>query len=86
MTTVLVYVAQGYRGAVQRIKDTNASLTDAQAVAKWAERKYGIWITDNLTQEFTIENATGDSFELHFVDPDEARVFVSRVGGRIQYG
>ena len=86
MTTVLVYVAQGYRGAVQRIKESNASLTDAQAVAKWAERKYGVWITDNLTQEFTIENPTGESFELAFTDPNEARAFVSRVGGRIQHG
>ena len=83
MTIVLMNIAQGYMPQTVAEQRNNPSLSLEDATAQWVEKRYGGWVTEHITDKFTVENVALSSFELHFEQRTHAEQFRKDVGGVI---
>jgi len=80
---IQVQIANGYRnGKIAQIAESDTKLSMTEATEQFVDAVYGKWITDNLGEDFTIQNVTEQSFVVDFTYEDDALAFQTRLGGK----
>ncbi|MCG5249615.1 hypothetical protein [Methylorubrum extorquens] len=81
-TIIRVKIANGHRPQVDAIVDANPGITPDQAAQQWVARRYGDWITANLTEAFSFCAVSIAQFDVVFSSPEHAWQFQSLIGGQ----
>lgn len=81
-TIIRVKIANGHRPQVDAIVDANPGITPDQAAQQWVARRYGDWITANLTEAFSFRDVSIAQFDVMFSSPEHAWQFRSLIGGQ----
>ena len=81
-TIIRVNIANGHRPQVDAIVDASPGITPDQAAQQWVVKRYGDWITGNLTEAFSFRNVSVSQFEVMFSSAEHARQFQSLIGGQ----
>ncbi len=81
-TIIRVKIAKGHKPQVDAIVDANPGITPDQAAQQWVAKRYGDWITANITEAFSFRNVGVVQFEVMFSSEEHARQFQSLIGGQ----
>lgn len=81
-TIIRVNIANGHRPQVDAIVDANPGITPDEAAQQWVARRYGDWITRNITEAFSFRDVTVSQFDIMFSAETDARQFQSQLGGQ----
>ncbi|CDZ31087.1 Hypothetical protein NGAL_HAMBI490_59600 [Neorhizobium galegae bv. officinalis] len=76
-------VAGGHRrGDMENFIAANPALDTETAQRTWIEQRFGKWITDNITENFSIYETTPLGFRVDFPQNADALAFLRKLGGR----
>lgn len=81
-TIIRVKIANGHRPQVDAIVDANPGITPDQAAQQWVAKRYGDWITANITEAFSFRSVGIAQFDVMFSAEEHAREFQSLIGGQ----
>ncbi len=81
-TTIRVKIANGHRPQVNAIVEANPGTTPDEAAQQWVARRYGDWITTNITEAFSFRNVGVAQFDVMFSSAEHAREFQAAIGGQ----
>ena len=83
MTTIIrVKIANGHKPQVDAIVEANPGTTPDQAAQQWVARRYGDWITANITEAFSFKAVSVAQFDVMFSSAEHARDFQRQIGGQ----
>ena len=81
-TVIRVKIANGHRPQVDAIIEANPGTTPDQAAQHWVARRYGDWITANLTEAFSFRSVNAQQFDVMFSSREHAKEFQAALGGQ----
>ncbi|WP_426313497.1 hypothetical protein ACN9MF_17910 [Methylobacterium fujisawaense] len=81
-TIIRMRIANGHRPQVDTIVDANPGITPDQAAQQWVAKRFGDWITANVTDAFSFRNVGVTQFDVMFSSDEHARQFQSLIGGQ----
>ncbi|CAO4182123.1 hypothetical protein EEDFHM_04067 [Methylorubrum populi] len=81
-TIIRVKIANGHRPQVDAIVDANPGITPDQAAQQWVAKRYGDWISTNITEAFSFRAVSIAQFDVMFSAEEHARAFQAAIGGQ----
>ncbi|MCK2054756.1 hypothetical protein [Methylobacterium sp. 37f] len=81
-TIIRVKIANGHKPQVDAIVEANPGTTPDQAAQQWVARRYGDWITANITEAFSFKSVSVAQFDVMFSSREHAGVFQAAIGGQ----
>jgi hypothetical protein len=81
-TIIRVKIANGHRPQVDAIVDANPGITPDQAAQQWVAKRYGDWISANITEAFSFRSVSIARFDVMFSAEEHAREFQAAIGGQ----
>lgn len=81
-TIIRINIANGHRPQVDALVEANPGTTRDEAAQQWVARRYGDWITRNVTEAFTFERVSVVQFDVVFACAEDARQFQAALGGQ----
>lgn len=77
-------IAQGHKrgesGLIEFIK-SNPGTPQKDAIATWIDNKFGQFVRDKISTDFTIPQTSTDNFVIDFTYESDANEFIKLLGG-----
>jgi hypothetical protein len=80
--TIRVRIANGHKPQMDAIIEGNPGMSPQTAAQQWVARRYGDWITGNISPAFSFRNVCPQCFDVMFSSREHAEAFRTALGGQ----
>lgn len=77
-------IAEGHKRGENGLNEylkINPGIPKSDAITQWIEKRFGLWITTTISEDYSFEQTSSKSFIIDFTYDDDGHKFLAMLGG-----